>query len=314
MKHTVIVAASLAFCAMLSAAPAVALNARTFVSGHGNDANPCNFSGPCRTFAAAYAKTAPAGEITVLDPAGYGPLTITTALSIVNDGVGEAGVILIAFGDAITINAGANDAVSLRGLTLDGGDFVGGNGIAFSAGQSLTIQNCVIRHFGIDGIHFAPNAAGNLTVSNTVVSDNGNVGINVIPTGSGAVKAVFNRVEANNNLTNGILAMGLSSTGTIKATVSDSVAAGNGNVGFYAYSGAGQAPTKLMVVRSVAANNATGLGASGLGASLRVANSTVTGNVGGWVANNSGVLLSYGDNYIDDNGSDETAPPSAVQK
>jgi hypothetical protein len=191
-------AVGLALVGALQAAPASALNARTFVSGHGNDANPCNFSGPCRTFSAANAKTAPSGEITVLDVAGYGPLTITTSLSIVNDGVGETGIILIAAGNAITISAGANDAVSLRDLTIDGSG-LGTTGIQFNTGASLTIAKCVVRHLVTDGIHFATTGASSLSISNSVISDNTNDGIFVEPTGSGAVTAVFNRVEVNNN-------------------------------------------------------------------------------------------------------------------
>jgi hypothetical protein len=297
-----IIVAGIALAAALPAAPASALSARTFVSGHGNDGNPCNFSGPCRTFAAAYAKTAPSGEITVLDPAGYGPLTITTALSIVNDGVGEAGVILIAAGNAITITAGASDAISLRGLSLDGGGTAGTIGIQFNSGASLTIANCVIRHFTGDGIGFYPNATSKLAVSNSQVADNGNNGILVQPTGSGVVTAVFNRVEANNNAA-GILLNGATSTGTIDATVSDSVAAHNSIVGFYTFTLGGQAPTTLMVFHSVAANNDIGLQVNGAGATIRAAQSVVTGNSGhGWVVVNPNVIASYGDNYIDGNG------------
>src|SRR5664279_2083279 len=112
MRHaTIIVVAGFALAAALPAAPASALNARSFVSGHGNDANICTYAAPCRTFVAAYAKTAPSGEISVLDPAGYGPLTITTALSIVNDGVGESSIVLRAAGYASTSNAGPSDPV-----------------------------------------------------------------------------------------------------------------------------------------------------------------------------------------------------------
>src|SRR6266446_6363807 len=79
-------AIALAFTVVLPAPPARALNARSFVSGHGNDANACSLAAPCRTFAGAYTKTNAGGEIDVLDTAGYGSLTITNAISIVNDG------------------------------------------------------------------------------------------------------------------------------------------------------------------------------------------------------------------------------------
>jgi hypothetical protein len=111
---------------------------------------------------------------------------------------------------------------------------------------------------------------------------------------------VFNRVEANNNAGQSILADGQNSPGTVKATVSESVVAGNRD-GFFSLTQTGNAPTSLMVFHSVAANNGTGVEADGPGATLRLANSTVTGNAHGWVAS-GGIVDSYGDNYIDGNG------------
>jgi len=72
-------------------APAQAQAVRTFVSGAGSDANPCTVTAPCRHFQAAYNVTAAGGEINVLDPAGYGPLTISQALSIQGHGWASGG-------------------------------------------------------------------------------------------------------------------------------------------------------------------------------------------------------------------------------
>jgi hypothetical protein len=105
----------------LNILPAYAQNARSFVSGHGLDTNACTLAAPCRTLAHAFSLTNASGEIDVLDPAGYGSLTINKAISIVNDGVGTAGVIVPSGGVGITINAGPNDAVSLRGLSVETG-------------------------------------------------------------------------------------------------------------------------------------------------------------------------------------------------
>jgi hypothetical protein len=311
-RTTIVFAASLALTAALPVSSAQAMSARTFVSGHGNDGNSCLYAAPCRTFAGAYAKTAAGGEITVLDPAGYGPLTITTSLSIVNDGVGEAGMIFTADGNGVTINAGASDVVTLRGLTLNGGGFSGGSGtkgIIFNSGASLTVENCVIRRFTY-GIFFIPGADSNLSVSNTVASNNVGDGITVNPSGSGAVTAVFNRVETNNNAI-GIDISGGGSSGTLKATVSHSVAAKNTGQGYVASSN-GAAPTTLMILNSVTANNNIGLQVN-VGATLRIFDSIVTGNTIGWF-NDGGVLQSYGNNSIDGNQSAEAAPPSVAQK
>src|SRR5499427_9857088 len=98
-----------AVIATIASTNAYALANRTFVSGSGNDANPCSLAAPCRSFAGALAQTNPGGEIAVLDTAGYGAVTIAKAISIVNqDGV-EAGVTATGGADAITINAGATD-------------------------------------------------------------------------------------------------------------------------------------------------------------------------------------------------------------
>src|SRR5215468_2475522 len=117
--------------ATIASTGAYALSNRTFVSGHGNDANPCSLAAPCRSFAGAIAQTSPGGEIAVLDTAGYGAVTITKAISIVNEEGVEAGITATS-GDGITINAGASDIVNLRGLTLVGAG--GNNGITFTSG------------------------------------------------------------------------------------------------------------------------------------------------------------------------------------
>src|SRR5262249_7015403 len=135
--------------ASLTAAPAQAQLARTFVSSVGNDANDCNRTTPCRTFQRAHDTTLAAGEITVLDPGGYGGVTITKAISIVNDGVGEAGVLVSGGANGITVSAGSSDAVNLRGLTVKGIGFGGGKGIVLNSAKSLTIENSAIRT--IDG-------------------------------------------------------------------------------------------------------------------------------------------------------------------
>jgi hypothetical protein len=101
----------------------------------------CALAAPCRTFACALTQTAAGGEIDVLDPAGYGTVTITKAISIVNDGVGVA-AIGASSGNAITINAGASD-VHLRGLTIEGLG-TGTNGILFHTGGNLAIENCAV--------------------------------------------------------------------------------------------------------------------------------------------------------------------------
>jgi len=305
MKHSIIVVAvGLTLAGGLSAAPAQAQNQHSFVSSLGNDANNCTLAAPCRHLQAALTATISGGEIAILDTAGYNggaTVTITQAVSIVNPGGFEAAIAPPSGGIGIIINAGTNDAVSLRGLSIDGAG-VGHVGIQFNTGASLTVENCIVRHMTSDGIDFVSTTATSaLTVSNSLIADNTQIGINVSPTGSAT--AMFNRIETNNNGNKGLLVDGESSTGTntINATVSDSVAAGNGSYGYYSKTGSGNASTSLTLFHSVAANNSTGVIAFGLGATLRLANSTVTGGAFGWAVFNSGVVASYGDNYIDGN-------------
>jgi Right handed beta helix region len=292
----------LALAGALPAAPAQALLGRSFVSGQGSDGNDCSRQFPCRHLQAALAATNAGGEIAILDTAGYNggtTVTIDNAISIVNPGGFEAGIIVPSAGTGIVINAGVNDAVSLRGLTIEGGG-VGTTGIQFNTGASLTVTNCVVRHMTDNGIDFSPNGTSNLSVSNSLVADNQFRGILVEPTGSGTVTAVMNRVEASNNGT-GIYVAGSNSTGTINVTVAESVAAHN-PIGFIAVSASGHAATTLAVFHSVSANNNTGISASGTGATLRLAQSEVTGNsTYGWFVGNGSVIASYGDNYIDGN-------------
>ncbi|MEA2904860.1 MAG: hypothetical protein QOI12_2247 [Alphaproteobacteria bacterium] len=299
-QATILIAAALALAATLPATPAQAQNPRTFVSGHGSDANDCTLPSPCRTFAHAITVTNAGGEIDVLDVAGYGALTIDKAISIVNDGVGTARILVPAAGQGIVINAGPNDAINLRGLIIEGAG-AGFNGIVFNSGKSLTIENCVVRNVNGFGISFVPSVTSALAVSNTLVADNGVNGIEVNPNGSAIVSAVFHRVEVNNNGGHGISVSGSGTTGTVNAVASESVAARNGGSGFRAVD-FGPSSATFSLFLSVAANNGVGISANNLGATLRVAHSMVTGNIHGWDASNSAVIESFGDNYIAGNG------------
>ncbi len=286
----------------LSAAPVQAGPNRTFVSGTGTDGGACTHAAPCRTFAFAFAQTAAGGEIDVLDPANYGPVFITNAISIVNDGVGVASI-GVTVGNAITINAGLSDSVHLRGLTIDG---FGGAiaGIAFGSGGNLEIENCVIQNFTNSGIVIAPSSSGSFSVSNTIASNNSGNGLVVGPSGSAVVAGVLSQVTANNNF-NGITVGGtLTTAASLNVNIVDSEFSNNFNVGVGANSAAsGAAPTDVTVRNSVSSYNGTGLFAQF--ANLRVGHSVVTGNTTG-VGSSGGTLTSYGDNDINGNTFDNT--------
>jgi hypothetical protein len=292
----------------LQAPSAEAQLARTYVSSGGSDTNNCDRATPCRTFQRAHDNTLASGEITVLNPGGYGAVTITKNISIINDGVGEAGVLVSGGGNGITINAGAGDAVSLRGLTIKGIGYGGGTGIVFQNGKSLTVENCAIRNMThVDtpstgyGLWFVPGGSSSLTVTSTLIAENSSYGILVQPVGSGSVGVVLNRVGIHNNGFAGLDLLGSNSTGTVKAMVKDSVVASN-DQGVRVESAPTYAATSLMLIRSVVANNDTGFFLWSANAVARFGQSTVTGNTTGWKVYGGNLLFSYGDNRIDGNG------------
>ncbi|MEA2939394.1 MAG: hypothetical protein QOC56_2898 [Alphaproteobacteria bacterium] len=291
------------FAASLHVAPAQAQTVRTFVSANGSDANTCARPQPCRTLQGAHNKTNAGGEINMLDPAGYGIVTINKSISIVNDGVGSAGVLVGASQTGITINAGPNDVINLRGLIIEGAG-AGQDGIVFSSGKSLTMQNMVVRGLTGQGIRLVPTTSSNFAVSNTLVADNADSGITVRPVGTSlTVKAVFNSVEVSNNFNIGIGVDGTVSTGTINVSVLESVAANNPGIGFGVQSSLGQAVTTMTLVRSAAVNNGgpVAAGAQGDNATIRIGQTTITGNANGWGAVFGATLQSYNDNYVDGN-------------
>jgi hypothetical protein len=167
---------------------------RTWVSGVGDDANPCSRTAPCKTFAGAISKTAAGGEISVLDPGGFGAVTITKSISIVAEG--SEGSILGASTNGIIINARGTDRVNLHGLLLEGAG-TGLNGIRILGGGEIQIENCVIRNFrgnpgiGID-MQASPGAdpgTPRVMITNSDI-DHNLIGINLrAPTG--VVNGVF---------------------------------------------------------------------------------------------------------------------------
>src|SRR5579885_568521 len=202
---------------------------RAWVSGHGVDQAGCGApTSPCRTFQYAHDNiVAGGGEIDVLDPAGYGPITIAKAISIVNDGVGTAGVQQGASGqNAITINAGASDAVTLRGLTIDGLG-TGQNGVVSNSGGVLTIVDCVIRHFSSDGVLIQPTSGSmSFLISSSNVSDNTG-GVDFFPTsGAPNAKGTMDHVVVANNA-RGVQFDVETSGASLNAAITNSVASNN---------------------------------------------------------------------------------------
>jgi len=278
----------------------------------GNDANDCSRTAPCRTFQGAHDKTNPDGEMTVLDPGGYGSLTITKSISIANDGGGEASILVSGGATGVIVNAGAASYINLRGITIQGIGFGGGTGLAFNRGFALTITNCVIRNHTGDGIDFQPNTSSNLALLNTLIADNGGHGIQITnPSVSVDIRAAIDRAAIYNNSKNGLRVLDQGAGALI--SVADGYVANNGSAGLeITETNTGFA--SLVAVRSAISGNGTGLLASGTTASLLVGASSITGNTMSWSAQGGANLRSYGDNYIDGNLDLNPAPPATARK
>src|ERR1043166_6336528 len=179
----------------LATSAAYAQASRTWVSGVGDDANPCSRTAPCKTFAGAISKTAAAGEISVLDPGGFGAVTITKAITLNGDGT-LAGI-LSALTNGIVVQAGASDVVYIRNLSITGAGS-GLNGIRWLAGKALHVENCNIYGIGGSngtGISVALAATGgNLFVKDTNIKTCLTAGVTVA-TSTGFVAGVLEHVR-----------------------------------------------------------------------------------------------------------------------
>ena len=318
--------AAAVIAALTLVSPASAQATRTWISGVGDDVNPCSRTAPCKTFAGAIAKTAAGGEIDTLDPGGFGAVTVTKAITLANEGVGEAGI-LVAGTNGITVNCATDPTctVVVRGLVIDGGP-IGSNslsGIRFVAGKSLIVQNCVIRNFTGGspngyGIFFNPSAtqAMYLFVEDTTLSNNGPAGgsggnLFVQPSGSGAISVeVRNTYAINGGFGFGSDATNMTAaTGAgISMTVMDSAASGNANAGVVAINAAGNVANTINVNHVVVSNNGVGFNSKNAGSNVLFGNSVVTGNAVEY--KNTGAMTTYGNNQRNNNGAGTGTAPT----
>jgi hypothetical protein len=178
--------AALLLIGLSSAASAQAT--RTWVSGVGDDVNPGSRTAPCKTFAGVIGKTAEKGVINVLDPGGFGAVTITKSITI--NGSGVEGSILSSGTNAIVINAAADDVVILRNLQLEGA----GTGLAavkiLSAG-AVYLENCRIENFQQGVVETTSAASGTqIFLRDCLIQECSNEGVVLAP-GVGVASAAF---------------------------------------------------------------------------------------------------------------------------
>src|ERR1700709_332898 len=250
MRRIALLALVTGLVPFMASAPASAQATRTWVSGVGDDVNPCSRTAPCKTFAGAISRTAAGGEIDCLDPGGFGTLTITKSITI--DCNATRGSVLASATNGFNINdsgSGFPNSISviLRGLTINGAGNAAQNaqgnpgsglvGINFLSGASLIVENVIIQRFNAGsaaGIMFRPAGAAQLSVQHSVIVDNGlggtGGGIVIHPSGTGTAVVSLSDVGLFRNAAAGGAVDTSANTVTAGITVTlDDVRITNGN-------------------------------------------------------------------------------------
>ena len=276
---------AIAIVPLAFASMAQAQATRTWVSGVGDDLNPCSRTAPCKTFAGAISKTFIGGEIDALDQGSFGTVTITKSITL--EGTGTLAAILSSGVNGIIINIApnANDPfrqVIIRGLSING------------AGAS----GAVGTRTGINGIQITSNGAAIVQVEDSIIQNFSQNGINIV--GSSAVNVNVNNTQIKNCTGAGISAD--TSAGTARVTVKNSMITNCGN-GIYA-----RRNSRVAMIDSTLATNTIGVFVEGNGGvavavleRCQIANNTSNGiQAGGGLATNNSVAR-LSDNIIHNN-------------
>jgi hypothetical protein len=286
---------------LILSSSAFAQATRTWVSGVGDDVNPCSRTAPCKTFAGAISKTATNGEINTLDPGGFGAITITKSITI--DGNSTQASILASGTTGVIINA-AGIVVNLRNLSINGASTTVGSGIRILNAAAVNIENCVIMNFTGTGtvgrgISIETTAANvRVTVNNCSIYNNGNHGIASVPTAGNVIMSVRNTAIYKG----GNSAINLRQL--TKATI-DHCDLSNHSVGAGLSIELGTA--EAMVSNTSMSNNAFGVFSGNGGApTTRLYACTITGNTTAGLSINAGSVFTHGNNAIRGNAGNET--------
>ena len=284
---------------------------RTWVSGVGDDANPCSRTAPCKTFAGAISKTARNGEINCLDPGGYGAVTITKSItidcheelaSILNSGTNG---IIVAF-DSFAA-ADTRKTVRLRNININGAD-TGVTGIRIIGGAVIAagvvlIEDCLVDgNFGgtARGISDERSAGGELYISNTTVRNVSTFGIAINPANGAAagqrIDATLDNVRVQNANHGGVFGS------NVRTLVSRSVFSGNAAAGVLG--GTAFGAVEVNISNSAISNNGSGIANGGGTVTIRLSGNDIVFNTTAL----GGATQSYGNNRIDGNGSIGTNP------
>jgi hypothetical protein len=271
---------------------------RTWISGVGDDANPCSRTAPCKTFQGTISKTAAGGEINVLDPGGFGGVTITKSITIDTHDI--AGV-LVSGTNGIIVNdtSGTGTAVvTLRGLDINGLN-TGISGVKILNAKTVNVQDCVIYGFGT-GISDERTLGGNLFVSDSTIRNNVTTGINMATASTPATNGTFDNVKLVSNGTGVVVRAG--NSGIIR----DSFVSDNGTLGV----SVNDAGSEFSIENCMITYNPFGVSIKTGNPIVRISNTMVTKNDTG-LRPGSGQIISYGNNRISGN-NNENSPTSTI--
>lgn len=288
---------------LISAAPAQAQATRTWVSGVGDDVNPCSRTAPCKTFPGAISKTAAGGEIDCLDPGGFGTVTITKSITLdCGSGVGS----ILNFGVPGVIVNGNGVVATLRNLSIDGGG-TGTIGVKFTNGAELVVEHTTIFGQSGIGLDLEPTANSSVYVKDVVIHDAVGGGVLAKP-----VAATVNVVLDNASLVHN--GFGLRAEDNANVAFRNSSASANTTFGIFATSSL--SVSTIQTTHAVISGNTTnGVQVTGAGSTIRLSdsdilfNGTSTSFVGG-----TGSIFGYTNNRIAGNGVTGPAPTGTPQQ
>ena len=272
---------------------------RTWVSGVGDDANPCSRTAPCKTWAGAISKTAACGEIDALDPGGFGAVTITKSITL--DGTGTFASILASLVNGIIINAASTDVITIRGISING--FCNGiNGINILQAKTVNVEDCVIFRFNTgNGITVNDTNGCRLNVRNSVIRDNTLDAINAVAAAATPTRITLSNVSLNGN------ANGIHARSGVTVTAEECSFSGNTAAGVFADNTVGGSFAVIRVNRSQIQGNNIGVQAgSGGGVAssvVEISQNLINFNTGNGVSVQAGgTVETFSNNDIQGNG------------
>ena len=279
---------------------------RTWVSGVGDDANPCSRTAPCKTFAGAISKTASPGIINCLDPGGFGAVTITKSITI--DCIGTLGSILSSGVQGVIVNGLTNSTVVLRNIDINGaGTTLGTNGISITQAGSVIVDHVTIGNYSGNGVQTVNTSnAINVFISNSMFANISARGVFLNNTSTGTNRLFVTDSQIWNNGSVGIDVGGQNDIVFVK----NSDLSRNVNVGLQVQQGNSSANVEASMISS----NGTGVVAGLAGATVvRLSRCLITGNTTNGLSG-TGTTKCFSNNVIDGNvGSNVCSSPDNLQ-